>query len=114
MPKLTAKKGKGNKDLVIVNLQRTPLDKYATLRIFATVDVVMEGLMKRLELKIPKFRLNRYMKVKMMMMDEKKMMISGIEKGTAGQQIPATVFKSIECENVVCIDEPFVIDVNKK
>lgn len=45
MPKRTAKKG-GN--LVIVNLQKTPLDHLATLRIFQKCDVVMKEVMKRL------------------------------------------------------------------
>lgn len=51
-PKEVAKHGK----LVIVNLQKTPLDKYA-LCIHALCDVVMEKLMKKLGLTVPEFRL---------------------------------------------------------
>ena len=54
MPKTVAKKG----TLVIVNLQKTPLDEYA-LVIHAMIDVVMARLMKRLNLEIPNFILTR-------------------------------------------------------
>jgi len=112
MPKYTAKEGRGNKDLVIVNLQKTPLDKYATLRIFSTVDIVMAGIMERLGLKIPKFRLNRYMKVSV---GEKGdvLEVAGIEKGTAGQQIPASVFKCIQVEKMIYLEEPFLVPLDK-
>ena len=68
MPKLVGEKGKkerqedeGNHshNLVIVNLQKTPLDRLATLRIFAKCDYVMEGLMRELGLDIPPFLLRR-------------------------------------------------------
>lgn len=45
--------------LVIVNLQRTPLTSRATLHIHAPTDVVMEMLMKRLAVTIPPFYLER-------------------------------------------------------
>lgn len=50
MPATTAKLGK---NLVIVNLQKTPLDSVATLRINAMCDNVMEMVMKKLGLDIP-------------------------------------------------------------
>lgn len=61
MPKLVGKKGKqqGGANLVIVNLQKTPLDRLASLRIFGKCDQVMEGLMKELGLEIPSFILQR-------------------------------------------------------
>eukprot|EP00736_Rhodelphis_marinus_P014409 Rmarinus@m.27648 len=43
------------KDLVIVNLQKTPLDKYASLRIFAKSDDVFEMLMAKLGYPIPDY-----------------------------------------------------------
>jgi mono-ADP-ribosyltransferase sirtuin 6 len=55
-PATTAKQGG---KLVIVNLQKTPLDDLATLRIFAKTDTVMEMLMARLSIPIPDFRLQR-------------------------------------------------------
>lgn len=45
MPKLV---GKAKKDLVIINLQSTPLDNLCSLRIYALCDKVMEMLMDRL------------------------------------------------------------------
>eukprot|EP00128_Syssomonas_multiformis_P018005 Colp12_sorted_trinity150504_noHs@24857 len=44
---------KRRQKLVIVNLQNTPLDEYATLRIFAKTDIVMQGLLQRLGLQAP-------------------------------------------------------------
>eukprot|EP00808_Paulinella_micropora_P012693 g18616.t1 len=55
MPRLTAQRGK----LVIVNLQPTPLDSLATLKIHAKIDTVMEMLMDKLQVLIPRFQLRR-------------------------------------------------------
>merc|ERR1719336_1019307 len=49
--------------LVIVNLQKTPLDDVCSLRIFAKIDDVMVPLMKELGVAIPQWRLQRFMKV---------------------------------------------------
>jgi len=57
MPKIVGKK-KGT-HLVIINLQKTPLDRLATLRIFGKCDEVMEALMKELEKEVPPFVLQR-------------------------------------------------------
>jgi len=45
MPKYV---GKNKQNLVIVNLQKTPLDEYAALKINAFTDKVMEMVMKKL------------------------------------------------------------------
>lgn len=50
-------------DLVVVNLQSTPLDSCATLRINAKCDDVMVRLAEILGITIPQFRLRRYVKV---------------------------------------------------
>jgi NAD-dependent SIR2 family protein deacetylase len=55
MPRQTAEHG----DLVIVNLQPTPLDDVAALKIHAPTDVVMQMVMARLALDIPPFLLRR-------------------------------------------------------
>lgn len=57
MPRNVGEKGK---NLVIVNLQNTPLDGYACMRINAKIDDVMVPLMKELGLDIPDFSLKRY------------------------------------------------------
>ena len=56
MPELTAR---NQGALVIVNLQPTPLDDKATIKIHAKTDTVMAMLMKRLGYNIPRFRLRR-------------------------------------------------------
>jgi len=50
---LEALKNKGN--LVIVNLQKTPYDAYASILIHARTDEVMELLMKELNIQIPTY-----------------------------------------------------------
>ena len=51
MKKRAGPKGK----VVIVNIQTTPLDQLADLRIFAKADTVMELVMEELGLTIPEF-----------------------------------------------------------
>ena len=46
-------------DLVIVNLQRTPLDELASLRIYGKCDDVSRLLAEKLSLEIPNFHLHR-------------------------------------------------------
>ena len=48
VPKIVGKHQK----LIIVNLQKTPLDKYAFLRVNALCDKFMMKLAKKLELKV--------------------------------------------------------------
>ena len=48
MPKEVGKRGK----LIIVNLQKTPLDKYAFMRVNAMCDDFMKLLAAKLELKV--------------------------------------------------------------
>jgi NAD-dependent SIR2 family protein deacetylase len=55
IPKHVGKNGK----LVIVNLQSTPLDKYAFLRINALCDDVMIRLCEKMKLKVNEFILHR-------------------------------------------------------
>ena len=49
--------------LVIVNLQKTPLDKDASLIIHSKIDDMFEILMKKLNMQIPKFKLKRWVKL---------------------------------------------------
>lgn len=60
MPKTTSKRGK----LVIVNLQKTPLDDRAAMKINAFCDTVMQMLIEKLGLSIPPFKLVRRLRVK--------------------------------------------------
>ena len=54
------KKGK----LIIVNLQKTPLDDHAFFRINALCDEVMKGLAEKLTLKVKDFILHRQIEFK--------------------------------------------------
>lgn len=60
MPLEVAKSGK---KLVVVNLQSTPLDKVAALRINGDCEKVSSMLMAKLGLDIPPFILQRYVKI---------------------------------------------------
>lgn len=87
MPKVVAKKKDGH--MVIVNLQKTPLDKLADLRIFGKIDQVMQGVMEELGLEIPSFVLNRSVVIAH---DAKALRIEGIDvDGT-----PLTLFCGVE------------------
>lgn len=61
MPKVSAKKGG---KLVIVNLQHTPLDDAAYLRIYAKTDDVLRRVMQKLSLTIPPFILLRQLRIR--------------------------------------------------
>lgn len=49
--------------LVIVNLQKTPLDKHAELVIHGRIQNVMGILMEKLNIAIPEFKIQRYMRI---------------------------------------------------
>merc|ERR1719229_1631297 len=92
-------KEKGQKPtdhLVIVNLQKTPLDDVCSLRIFAKIDDVMVPLMKELGLEIPEWKLQRFMKVTVQPLgkggDVKKLVISAVDV----DGINATVFQEVK------------------
>jgi len=82
--------------LVIVNLQKTPLDEVCSLRIFAKIDEVMVPLMKELGLDIPEWALHRFMRVAVRPSpksnDLKTLTITAVDV----DGITATVFKNLE------------------
>jgi len=51
--------GRSGRQLVVVNLQRTGADCYASLRIGAKIDDAMTAIMRKLDIPIPSFRLQR-------------------------------------------------------
>merc|ERR1712130_1001808 len=92
-------KDKGQKPtdhLVIVNLQKTPLDDVCSLRIFAKIDDVMVPLMKELGLEIPEWKLQRFMKVTVQPLgkggDLKKLVVAAVNV----DGINATVFQEVK------------------
>jgi NAD-dependent SIR2 family protein deacetylase len=60
MAGLTAQRGK---NLVIINLMKTPLDQYASLVINGKCQVVFELLMKKLQIEIPAWNITRSAKI---------------------------------------------------
>merc|ERR1711972_429100 len=82
--------------LIIVNLQKTPLDDICSLRIFAKIDDVMVPLMKELGMEIPEYKLNRYMRVQVKSIknkpDLKKVSIAAVDV----DGITATVFEEVK------------------
>jgi hypothetical protein len=107
IPRDVAKKGR----LVIVNLQTTPLDKYAYLRINGMCDDVMKRLTAKLNLKIRPFTLNRL--INFTPVEE------GVSfRGVDSRGVPFTFFKSVS----VKLDkgkaeplkgEPYLLKLNK-
>jgi len=88
--------GERGKRLVIVNLQGTPLDNVAALRINGLCDDVMRALMEKLKWTIPEFLLRRYVHLHFEPVSGKSgtrriVTISGVDSdGT-----PMTVFETV-------------------
>jgi len=123
MPVKTYKNGG---KVVIVNLQKTPLDRIADVRIYQKCDEVMIGLMNRLKLSVPKFKLHRYFDIHFTMQkstplhEQWKCSIFPFEFGTSdGKKIPATIFRtvSLEVPHTPCSDDKlsftFPLEKNK-
>lgn len=93
---------KNGNNLVICNLQKTPYDSDACLRIFGKTDDVMKLVMQELGLDIPKWKLVR----RVLIGHEKgRLYVRGIEPdGT-----PATIFKKVEIEKLTLQQEPFEV-----
>lgn len=62
--------------LVICNLQKTPLSSRSSLQIHSQIDAVMRGLMERLGLEIPTFRVQRRFAVET---SQDKILIQGLD-----------------------------------
>ena len=92
MPKLTAEKG-GN--LVICNLQKTPLDNLATLCIYAKCDDIIELLMKKLDYQIPSWQMKRRLNLEISK-DGKNIEVMGVDSNGA----PYTIFTDIKVEGL--------------
>ena len=76
MPAACAMNG-GN--LVIMNLQSTPLDKFATLVIHAKIDTIMELLMAKLDYQIPTWQLKKRIEVSLVD-DGTKIQLRGVDE----------------------------------
>ena len=87
MPMETCANG-GN--LVICNLQKTPLDNYATLCIYAKCDDIMELLMKKLGYTIPTWQMKKRLNVAVSK-DGKNLEIMGVDSNGA----PYSLFEKV-------------------
>jgi hypothetical protein len=112
---------KRRQKLVIINLQATPLDNVAALRINARIDDAMMMLMQKLAIDIPPFKLRRYanISVKKVNVDKNTMTASGKPEivikveGVDADNTPFSLFKAVTAEYNNAkqrrIDEPFTI-----
>jgi NAD-dependent SIR2 family protein deacetylase len=96
--------------LVIVNIQRTPLDDSAALVINAFCDVVMEKLMAKLGYEIPGFKLIRHLKVtKLEEEGVSKLLFEGVDLDGS----PYSIFRKLKIttadSSVTCRKPPYRI-----
>lgn len=103
--------GAKKRNLVIVNLQNTPLDKVACLKINALCDQVMVKLMEKLKLAIPEFQLKRNLEI---LKSKNSLQIRGVDD----DGLPYSLFKKIQFTNSKAIStqidkEPFTYSNNK-
>ena len=80
---------KGN--LVICNLQKTPIDQYATLVIHAKCDDIMELLMKKLGYTIPTWQMKKRLNVALSK-DGKQIEVMGVDSNGA----PYSLYEKVE------------------
>ena len=99
--------GKNGQKLVIVNLQKTPIDKYAKLIIHALCDTVIEKLMQRLKLEIPEFRLKRYLKI---VKENRFLIIQGVEEDDSPFSFIRRISIKTENNYFKLTKEPFIIE----
>lgn len=74
--------------LVICNLQKTPLDAYAALNIYAKCDDIMEKLCEKLGIPIKPWKLERLIQIKVI---DQKIEVSGRDE----MLNPYSLFKSV-------------------
>jgi len=111
------KKGKGGKggELVICNLQETYLDDRAGVRVWARADELMERVMEKLGVEVPKFVLKRRLVVDVERMDaggeRHKVSLRGVD--VDGTEV--SFLKSVRMEGMrrVMKEEPFAISFRR-
>jgi len=92
---------------VIVNLQKTPLEKYASMNVFSKCDEFVQKVMGYLEIPIPQFILKRKVVVEYLK-EKNRLQVLGIDlDGT-----PATLFSGVELGDEFLDEEPYFFNVN--
>jgi hypothetical protein len=97
-------------ELVICNLQTTPMDHLANLRIFAKADDLMEAVMRHLDLEIPSFRLERRVEIELQQTAgcrRSQLAVRGVDvDGT-----PASFLQSVRVGSTAVAKEPFNLSI---
>jgi mono-ADP-ribosyltransferase sirtuin 6 len=110
IPEMVGKRRRRGAKLVICNLQATPLDGMAELRVYAKTDELMVRVMRELELEIPAFVLERRLGVTVERPGQKmRVRVEGVDvDGT-----PVSFLRSVRLANNrrVLKAEPFVFDL---
>jgi len=97
-------------ELVICNLQSTPIDHLSDIRIFAKVDDLMSRVMTRLGLPIPSFILRRRLVIQTETTGDKRYHL--VVKGVDVDGTPATFLQSVRLDynRRTVRSEPFIIN----
>jgi hypothetical protein len=100
--------------LAICNLQKTPLDDDADLRIHARTDDLMIRIMQKLDMPIPRFILRRRLAVEVETQAEERHQVKVYGVDVDGT--PVTFLRSVKLEHSrrVARSEPFVIGIRDK
>ncbi|KAF2650597.1 DHS-like NAD/FAD-binding domain-containing protein [Lophiostoma macrostomum CBS 122681] len=115
IPEIVGAKGRGKKKagLAICNLQSTPLDGAAALRVYARTDELMISIMQKLDIPIPRFVLRRRLVVEVVSQaaDRHQVKVGGLDvDGT-----PVSFLKSVRLvgSRRAARTEPFVISTRE-
>ena len=101
--------GERKKNLVIVNLQKTPLDKVAALRVNCLCDVFIEKVMKKMEIDIPDFILTRRLSVKQTKVNKDiKILFKGIDKDGCHYSIFKSITVGFNKKETLMEKEPYI------
>ncbi len=117
IPRRVAKR---KQKLIIVNLQRTPLYDRATMNIHAFCDKIMQRLMARLNIPIPKWILRRRVRITSQSDHNTNKFTINIEgRDPDNVNIPFTLFKSIQLiigdrAKQELHQEPFTFEISNK
>lgn len=93
-------------NLVIINLQKTPMDNQATLRIYGRCQVVFEMLMKKLNIAIPEWNIKRHLKIELQeRMNKEYLTVSGIDTNNQPYDYLKSVKINDELKSAVVIKD---------
>jgi NAD-dependent SIR2 family protein deacetylase len=106
------KVAKMRQKLVICNLQKTPVEDLATLNIHAKCDDLMQAVMNKLGIEIPKWKLVRKVVLKHEINhNQLSLLVQGVDRDDAN--LPSSIFKKVALsvddeETFIGEEEPFI------